>query len=464
MLLLAACNSPVPEPYGPVPTDAQLAWQRMEINMFCHFGPNTFTGAEWGSGDEAESLFNPTALDCRQWVDVAEQAGMKGIILTAKHHDGFCLWPSAYSSHTVTQSPWNEGHGDVLREFTDACRGRVKAGFYLSPWDRHDSTYGTPQYNDRFEATLKEVLSSYHDIYEQWFDGANGEGPNGKRQKYDWERFNATVARLQPNALVFSDVGPGCRWVGNEEGKAGETCWSTIDVDGCEPGTGNPSSNLLMHGRQDGKNWIPAEADISIRPGWFWHADEHPKTVDELMEIYYNSIRRNALLLLNVPPDSRGLIPAEDSAVLVAFRAERDRIFAHDIAQGGVAHGEHLRGRRYRADNVLDTAYHTYWAAASNDATLTIDLDSVTEFDIIVIQEYIPLGQRVTMVNLAIDEGDGISLQTSPEHPLCTTVGYKRILRCDNDKRWRTDHLELRFNALAPPIINRIALYNSKAQ
>ena len=464
MLLVTACSSPAPEPFGPVPTEAQLAWQRMEINMFCHFGPNTFTGAEWGTGDEAESLFNPTSLDCRQWVDVAEQAGMKGIILTAKHHDGFCLWPSAYSSHTVTQSPWNEGHGDVLREFTDACRGRVKAGLYLSPWDRHDSTYGTPRYNDRFVATLEEVLTSYHDIYEQWFDGANGEGPNGKRQKYDWERFNATVTRYQPNALVFSDVGPGCRWVGNEEGRAGETCWSTIDVDGCEPGTGNPPSDFLTHGKQGGKSWIPAEADVSIRPGWFWHKGEHPKTVDELMEIYYNSVGRNALLLLNVPPDNRGLIPAEDSAVLVAFRAERDRIFSKDLAQGAKASGQHRLGKRYSAQNVLDTAYHTYWAATGNDATLTIKLDSVTEFDIIVLQEYIPLGQRVTSVLLSLDEGDGIYPQNTPDNPLCTTVGYKRIIRCDNGEHWRTDRLKLHFYALAPPIINRIALYNSKAQ
>ena len=456
-LLAASCEPLAPEPYGPVPTEAQLAWQRMEINMFCHFGPNTFSGAEWGTGDESEALFNPTALDCRQWVDVAEQAGMKGIILTAKHHDGFCLWPSAYSSHTVTQSPWNEGHGDVLREFTDACRGRVKAGLYLSPWDRHDSTYGTTQYNDRFVATLEEVLSSYHDIYEQWFDGANGEGPNGKRQKYDWQRFNATVARLQPNALVFSDVGPGCRWVGNEEGRAGETCWSTIDVEGCEPGTGNPPSDLLTHGKQGGKSWIPAEADVSIRPGWFWHADEHPKTVDELMEIYYNSVGRNALLLLNVPPDTTGRISAEDSAVLVAFRAERDRIFSKDLAQGAKASAWHRPG--HRAKNVLDTAYHTYWAATGKKAELTLELDSVTEFDIIVIQEYIPLGQRVTSVGLLLDPGNGLYSYTLGDSPLCTTVGYKRIIRLSHPIRWRK--LVFQFEGMAPPVINRIALYNS---
>ncbi len=457
MLLITACHSPAPEPYGPVPTEAQLAWQRMEINMFCHFGPNTFTGAEWGTGDEAEALFNPTSLDCSQWVDAAEQAGMKGIVLTAKHHDGFCLWPSAYSNHTVTQSPWTEGHGDVLREFTDACHGRIKAGLYLSPWDRHDSTYGTPQYNDRFVATLNEVLSSYHDIYEQWFDGANGEGPNGKHQKYDWQRFNATVAQLQPKALVFSDVGPGCRWVGNEDGRAGETCWSTIDVEGCEPGTGNPSTDLLTHGKQGGKSWIPAEADVSIRPGWFWHADEQPKTVDELMEIYYNSVGRNALLLLNVPPDNRGLIPAEDSTVLVAFRQERDRIFSHDLTHGGNAHGNHLKGRRYRAANVLDTAYHSYWAATDTGDTLYISTPNHVLFDIIMLQEYIPLGQRVAAFNVdCLVNGRWVTVAKG------TTIGYKRLLRIP-----ATIASQIRIvfdSALAAPIINRIALYNTQAQ
>ncbi len=445
---LLACSEP--KPYGPVPTESQLAWQRMEINMFCHFGPNTFTGAEWGTGKENKEVFAPTALDCRQWVDVARQAGMGGIILTAKHHDGFCLWPSAYSTHTVPDSI------DVLRLFTDACReGSLKAGVYISPWDRNHPSYGTPEYNTVFANTLEEVHTEYGPFFEQWFDGACGEGPNGKRQEYDWPLFEGTVSGINPQCVMFSDVGPGCRWVGNEEGHASETNWSRLKVESGERRVENGGCGDI-----DGDQWIPAEVDVSIRPGWFWHRDEHPKTVDELMEIYYNSVGRNGLLLLNVPPDDRGLISPEDSAVLVAFRAERDRIFSHDLAQGAKARAWHRRG--HSAMNVLDTAYHTYWAATGKNDELTLTLDSVTEFDIIVIQEYIPLGQRVTSVNLLLDPDDGLYSYTLGDKPLCTTVGYKRIIRLDHPVRWQK--LVFQFEALAPPVINRIALYNTQAQ
>lgn len=463
-LLAAACTGADPAPYGPVPTEAQLAWQRMEINMFCHFGPNTFSGAEWGDGTEAEEIFSPRRLDCSQWVKVAQEAGMRGIILTAKHHDGFCLWPSAFSTHTVTQSSWNEGHSDVLRQFVDACRGKVKAGVYISPWDRNHPAYGTERYNDVFDSMLHEVHTQYGPLFEQWFDGACGEGPNGKRQTYDWSRYMHSMNELNPQCIVFSDVGPGCRWVGNEEGRAGETCWSTLQV---ESGKRTVESEASEHGTPPSAvhsplstlNWIPAECDVSIRPGWFWHPDEHPKTVDELMEIYYNSVGRNGLLLLNVPPDTNGRISAEDSAVLVAFRAERDRIFSKDLAQGATASAWHRPG--HRAKNVLDTAYHTYWAATGKEAELTLELDSVTEFDIIVIQEYIPLGQRVTSVGLLLDPGDGLYSYSLGDSPLCTTVGYKRIIRLDHPIRWRK--LVFQFEGMAPPVINRIALYNSKA-
>ena len=463
-LLAAACTGADPAPYGPVPTEAQLAWQRMEINMFCHFGPNTFSGAEWGDGTEAEEIFSPRRLDCSQWVKVAQEAGMRGIILTAKHHDGFCLWPSAFSTHTVTQSSWNEGHGDVLRQFVDACRGKVKAGVYISPWDRNHPAYGTERYNDVFDSMLHEVHTQYGPLFEQWFDGACGEGPNGKKQTYDWSRYMHSMNVLNPQCIVFSDVGPGCRWVGNEEGRAGETCWSTLQV---ESGKRKVESEASEHGTPPSAvhsplstlNWIPAECDVSIRPGWFWHPQEHPKTVDELMEIYYNSVGRNGLLLLNVPPDTNGRISAEDSAVLVAFRAERDRIFSKDLAQGAKASAWHRPG--HRAKNVLDTAYHTYWAATGKEAELTLELDSVTEFDIIVIQEYIPLGQRVTSVGLLLDPGDGLYSYSLGDSPLCTTVGYKRIIRLDHPIRWRK--LVFQFEGMAPPVINRIALYNSKA-
>ena len=456
-LLLTACHAPAPKPYGPVPSEAQLAWQRMEINMFCHFGPNTFTGAEWGSGKESEEVFAPMALDCRQWVDAARQAGMGGIILTAKHHDGFCLWPSAHSSHTVPDSL------DVLRQFVDACRkGGVKPGVYISPWDRNHPTYGTGAYNEVFVNTLKEVHTNYGPFFEQWFDGACGEGPNGKKQHYDWPRFMQAMHELNPQCVIFSDIGPGCRWVGNEEGHCGEPCWSTLNTEGATPSDNKPQPAELETGHQGGSEWVPAEVDVSIRPGWFWHANEHPKTVDDLMEIYFNSVGRNGLLLLNVPPDTRGRIPAEDSAVLVAFRAERDRIFSHDLAQGAKVRALSRLG--HSAKNVLDTSYNTYWAATTNEPYITIELDTVREFDIIVIQEYIPLGQRVTMVNLYGEEGDGMYPWTIPDDPLCTTVGYKRIIRHDNNGFWCTNKIKLHLYADAPPVINRIALYNSKAQ
>ncbi|MBP5677563.1 MAG: alpha-L-fucosidase [Bacteroidales bacterium] len=448
--IFSSCSSPEPEPFGPVPTEAQLAWQRMEINMFCHFGPNTFTGAEWGDGKEAEEVFNPAALDCRQWVEVAKQAGMGGIILTAKHHDGFCLWPSAYSTHTVADTL------DVLRAFVDACRGRVRAGVYISPWDRNHPAYGTKEYNTVFANTLQEVHKTYGPFFEQWFDGACGEGPNGKRQEYDWPLFENTVFDINSNCVIFSDVGPGCRWVGNEEGRAGETCWSTLNTEGASPSENKPAPEVLTVGHQGGSHWVPAEVDVSIRSGWFWHANEHPKTVDELMEIYYNSVGRNGLLLLNVPPDTNGRISAEDSTVLVAFRAKRDRVFADDETTGGMATGKHLRGRRYKAENVLDTAYHTYWAASSVDDTLYIGTPDPAMFDIIMLQEYVPLGQRVSAFHIECWQpwlGGWVTIAEG------TTIGYKRLIRVPMTQ---TKRLRVVFDsAMAAPIINRFALYSS---
>lgn len=453
MLCMAACGSESPMPYGAVPTDAQLAWQRMEINMFCHFGPNTFTGAEWGSGEETEEVFAPTDLDCDQWVDVAKQAGVGGIILTAKHHDGFCLWPSAYSTHTVAEE------NDVLHMFTEAChKGGVKAGVYVSPWDRNHPSYGTTEYNTVFSNTLKEVHSNYGPFFEQWFDGACGEGPNGKRQVYDWPLFEGTVLDINSSCILFSDVGPGCRWVGNEEGRAGETNWSRLKVESGKRKTENGGC-----GDVEGNRWIPAEVDVSIRPSWFWHANEYPKTVDELMEIYYNSVGRNGLLLLNVPPDSRGRIPAEDSAVLVAFRQERDRIFGHDLAQGATIDAfvdEQNIVSRQPISNLTDTAYHTYWMPSDKDTdfvTLVVQLPEEREIDIVVLQEYIPLGQRVSQFSIGYKnhEHEGIVLVQG------TTIGYKRIIRLPHPIRTQSLYVTLE-HALAPPILNRLSLHCSK--
>jgi alpha-L-fucosidase len=438
--------SDTPEPFGAVPSPEQLVWQRMEINMFCHFGPNTFTGVEWGSGQEAGEVFAPKALDCRQWVDVAEQAGMGGIILTAKHHDGFCLWPSVYSTHTVSDT------FNVLRQFVDACHaGGMKAGVYISPWDRNHPTYGTSEYNDVFTNTLKEVHASYGPFFEQWFDGACGEGPNGKKQHYDWPRFMRTVYENNPQCVIFSDIGPGCRWVGNEEGHTGDPCWSTLNTVGATPSDNKPAPAALETGHQGASAWVPAEVDVSIRPGWFWHPNEHPMTVDKLMEIYYNSVGRNGLLLLNVPPDTCGRIAAEDSAVLVAFRAERDRIFSKDLAQGAKIKATSEFGSQYTAENLLDTAYHSYWASVDSRATITIKLDKKKTFDIIVLQEYIPLGQRVSRFHV---ECGGKRFDA-------TTIGYKRIVRLSESVT--TDLITVIIDSsLAPPILNRISLHRSK--
>ena len=436
-----------PKPYGPVPTAAQVAWQRMEMNLFCHFGPNTFTGLEWGESTEAEDIFNPTALDCNQWVSVAKNAGFQGIILTAKHHDGFCLWPNPQSTHTVRESVWRNGKGDVLKELSEACnRGGVKFGIYISPWDRNAPTYGTNAYNKVFLKTLRHAHTHYGPIFEQWFDGANGEGPNGKKQVYDWKKFNGQTKKLQPNAVIFSDVGPGCRWVGNEEGKCGRTCWSRLDVEGREPGKNAPSQDTLNAGNYNGACWIPAETDVSIRPGWFWRESEHPKSVQELLKIYYNSVGRNSLLLLNVPPDSRGLIPAEDSLRLMGFRAALDSIFAHDLAKNirnicvsnfrRVYEPDHT-GNCYSWRNtvfiepccgfsVIDVDYDTYWATDDSVTTawLEIQFSQPKTFNRVMLQEYIPLGQRVEKFHVEVEDENGTWRTIAEE----TTIGYKRIV------------------------------------
>lgn len=305
---------------APLPTPEQLAWQKMELTMFCHFGVNTYTDREWGDGKEEEKLFNPTELDCRQWARAAKAGGFKLMILTAKHHDGFCLWPSAQTDHSVKKSPWKNGGGDVVREFVDACRAEdLKIGLYLSPWDRHEQTYGTDAYNDYFCRQLTELLSNYGQIDEVWFDGACGEGPNGKKQAYDWKRYYATIRQLQPKALIAIS-GPDIRWVGNESGVAREG-----------------ESSVRM--REGQLTWHPAECDVSIRPGWFYHAKEDGKvkTLEHLMDIYFKSVGRNSVLLVNVPPDPRGRFATPDVLRLREFGATIRGLYTNVIAQGTVA-------------------------------------------------------------------------------------------------------------------------------
>ncbi len=316
------------------PSSQQLGWHNMEFYLFAHFGPNTFTDLEWGHGNEKEEVFNPAALDCNQWCRVAKAAGATGIIITAKHHDGFCLWPSKFSKHTVRESKWKNGKGDVLKELSAACKKYgLKFGVYISPWDRNHPDYGTEKYNDVFVNMMTELFTNYGPIWELWWDGANGEGPNGKKQVYNWKRFRETVKKLSPNTVVFSDIGPHLRWVGNESGIAGTTNWNTLDIDGFEPGAKAPSTDTLNAGNYNGKYWIPAECDVSIRPGWFYHKkeDDKVKTPEQLFQLYLKSVGRGANLLLNVPPDGNGLFTSFDSAALVGFKKLRDQNFGKNI-------------------------------------------------------------------------------------------------------------------------------------
>lgn len=404
--VFAGCG---PKPYGAVPTHAQLEWQQMEYNMFVHFGPNTFSGLEWGHGTEAEDLFAPTELDCRQWAATAKAAGMKGIIITAKHHDGFCLWPNPESTHTVAQSSWRDGKGDVLAELSAACKEYgLKFGVYISPWDRNDPAYGTPEYNGKFARTLADVHGGrYGEIFEQWFDGACGEGPDGKKQEYDWPLFHSVVRQYSPDAIMFSDVGPGCRWVGNERGIACETNWSTLDTDGFTPGAGAPPRDTLQQGNVHGAHWIPAETDVSIRPGWFWRESENDrvKSVEDLMNIWISSVGRNSLLLLNVPPDTRGRIHEIDSLRLMEFRAAREAAFGTDLAEGA-------KIRKRRGGRVWE-----------------IELPEYRTINMIQLQEDISLGQRISSFEVQIQDFD-VALATGGWWTIAegTTIGYKRII------------------------------------
>lgn len=461
--LSCSSNLTPPAPYGAVPTVAQLEWQKMEYYMFVHFGPNTFTDVEWGDGRESPTVFNPTNLDCRQWVQTAQQAGMKGIIITAKHHDGFCLWPSAYSTHTVRESLWKDGKGDVLRELAAACRqGGLKFGVYLSPWDRNHPTYGTPEYNQVFVGMLNEVLSGYGDIFEQWFDGANGEGENGKKQVYDWPLFNQTVYNHQPQAVIFSDVGPDCRWIGNEAGSAGESNWSRLHIKGFGPGHAAPPSDTLNAGNVFGKAWVPGEADVSIRPGWFYSAatDDKVKSVQELMDIYYTSVGRNSNLLLNVPPNRVGRIHPADSARLVEFRAARESLFANNLVKAATVTASAVRANapQYAAANVQDDDFDTYWTVnnATTQASIEVQFAEGQTFNRLLLQEYIPLGQRVAKFNVEVWDNTAAAWKLLTE---ATTIGYKRILRFPaiTAERIRINIL----HSLACPVLSTVSAYKT---
>jgi alpha-L-fucosidase len=419
----------------PRPAPAQLAWQRDELAMFLHFGVNTFTDREWGDGREDPATFAPARLDARQWARVARTAGFRALILTAKHHDGFCLWPSRTTSHSVAKSPWRGGHGDVVREFVEACRAEgLRPGLYLSPWDRNNPTYGdSPRYNDLYCDQLTELLTSYGKLAEVWFDGANGEGPNGKRQAYDWPRVWALVRRLQPDAVIFSDAGPDVRWCGNEKGVAGDPNWSTVDPGAVPfPGASGPGvTRALLHGDPAGSVWRPAEADTSIRPGWFYHAaeDDRGRTSEELFDLYLSSVGRNSKLLLNVPPTRDGLLHDADIKSLNGFHALRTSRLTDDLAS---------RAR---------VTWQTDWRAADLDLGLT------TTVSLARLEEDIVRGQVVAAHTLlGSEDGDSWRVLTRG-----ATIGYARIARFEPATVRR---VRLVINeAIAPPVKITVKLY-----
>ena len=402
------------EPAIPAPSSTQLQWHEMEFYLFVHFGPNTFTDAEWGKGTEQEEVFNPTALDCNQWCRVAKAAGAKGIIITAKHHDGFCLWPSKYSTHTVRESKWKNGKGDVLKELSEACKANgLKFGVYLSPWDRNHPAYGTPAYNDVYVNMMQEIVTNYGPLFEMWWDGANGEGPNGKQQVYDFKRFEKTIRSLAPKTLVFSDIGPDIRWCGNENGIAGTTNWNLLDTAGFTRGAGAPPVDTLNQGNMKANNWIPAECDVSIRPGWFYHQQEDSKvkTPQQLFDLYLKSVGRGANLLLNVPPDRSGLINAHDSASLVGFYHLREDNFKNNLLDE-------------KSKNVTLTWVHKNLNDPNREHLgVYAVFNTPVKVNCIVIKEDIRKGQFIKNMNITLSK-KGEVIKTIH----ITTVGRKRII------------------------------------
>ena len=399
-----------PAPYGPLPTPRQLKWQEREIVGFVHFTVNTFTDKEWGYGDEDPAVFNPTNFNAEQIVRAAKEGGIKELVLTCKHHDGFCLWPSKYTEHSIKNSPWKNGKGDIVREMSDACKKQgIKFGVYLSPWDRNSKVYGTPEYITYYRNQLRELLSNYGPIHEMWFDGANGGdgyygGAREKRQidnttYYDWDNTWKIVRELQPDACMFSDGGPDIRWVGNEDGIAGDPCWATINNEGLFPGHADPA--YLNKGDRKGNVWLPAEVDVSIRPGWFYHASEDVKvkTPEKLLDIYYKSVGRGANLMLNLPPDRTGQIHDIDVKSLHEWKRILDATFAKDLASGAKVSASNVRGKdkHYAAANVLDGKRDTYWSTDDTVTTpeITLTLAKPVTFNVVRLREFLPLGQRV---------------------------------------------------------------------
>ncbi len=437
-----------------VPSARQLRWQELEFTVFIHFGMNTFTGREWGEKGTPPALFNPTALDARQWARVAKNVGANLLILVAKHHDGFCLWPTKYTEYSVKNSPWRQGKGDLVAEVAKACKeAGIKLGIYLSPWDMNSPLYGSEAYNDYFVNQLTELLTNYGTIDEVWFDGACGEGPNGLKQKYDWMRYYRTVRELQPQAVI-AVTGPDVRWVGTESGYGRECEWSVVPLPPSSAaeivatGENSFNRNILFPPAGDMMQedigsrekilkasalaWYPSEVDVSIRPGWFYHADQDSlvKSPEKLVDIWYSSVGRNSVLLLNIPPDKRGLIHENDIASLDGMKRILDATFSKDLAEKAKI----TRGK----------------------SSVHLELPEAAIFDCILIQEDISKGQRVEQFTVEIFDG---KKWVGVFHG--TTIGYKRLIRINpvNAARIRLRITETRDH----PNISAFKLFKSPA-
>ena len=459
-----------PAPSGPVPSARQLSWHEMEFYGFVHFSINTFTDKEWGYGDESPALFNPTDFSAEQIVRAAADGGMKGLIITAKHHDGFCLWPSKFTEHSVKNSPWKGGQGDIVKEVADACRKHgLKFGIYLSPWDRNHKDYGRAEYITYYRNQLRELLTNYGPVFEVWFDGANGGDGyyGGAREKrnidrttyYDWPNTWQIVRELQPGACLFSDGGPEIRWVGNERGQAGETCWATLNRNDFAPGQAD--TKRLNHGDRPGTDWVPAECDVSIRPGWFYHEKEDTKvkTPEQLVNLYFASVGRGASFLLNLPPDRRGRIPDTDAKSLAEFRRRIETMFAKDLARNAKVTASSTRSgaRQFAPGKVTDDRRETYWATDDTVTTgeLIFDLGKPVTFNIVRLREFLPLGQRVD--EFALDQWQD---DKWVEFHAGTSIGSCRLVR---GKPITTGKLRLRITkAAACPAISEVGLFAEK--
>ncbi len=464
-----AIQSP-PDPFGPLPSARQLKWHAMEYYGFIHYTVNTYTDREWGFGDESPSIFNPTDFDADAIAKVFKAAGMKGLILVAKHHDGLCLWPTATTTHNLTFSPFKR---DLVGEVASACRKNgLKFGVYLSPWDRNHPAYGTPAYVQTYRGQLRELLTRYGPLFEVWHDGANGGDGfyGGKRETrridpatyYDWPETWKMVRELQPDACIFSDVGPDIRWVGNESGYAAETSWATYTPIGPKsPELYGPgyvkNAQEGEGGHRNGRYWLPAECDVSIRPGWFWHEKENNrvKTPDQLMDLYFKSVGRGANFLLNVPPDKRGRIHENDERSLREFGRRLRETFALDYARGAIPTANGERGPRYAGKAAIDGKRETYWASGDfdKDPVLELALAKEVEFDVICLREPIALGQRTEEFAIEARFANGWR-----EIAKGTSIGNCRLIRLPSPLRTKGVRLRI-LKAPVCPAISEFGLF-----